>query len=154
MKSLRTRLLILLLVAVGFSSVGQEDTPMMKKLTPVLFVEKIEPCLPFWVERLGFTKTVEVPEGGALGFVMLVRDNVEVMLQSRASVAKDVPALAGEASRSFLFVEVTDIEEMARRVEGAEIVVPRRKTFYGADEIGVRDPAGNVITFAQFAAER
>jgi len=30
----------------------------MKKLTPVLFVEAIEPCLPFWTERLGFTKTV------------------------------------------------------------------------------------------------
>ncbi len=123
----------------------------LKKLTPVLFVEKIEPCLPFWVERLGFQKTAEVPEGEALGFVILVRDGVEVMLQTRASVAKDVPALAAEPSRSFLYVEVADLADVQRRLEGADIVVPERKTFYGATEIGVRDPAGNVITFAQFA---
>jgi hypothetical protein len=27
-------------------------------------------------------------------------------------------------------------------------VFPRRKTFYGMDEIGVREPGGNAITFA------
>jgi uncharacterized glyoxalase superfamily protein PhnB len=123
----------------------------LKKLTPVLFVEKIEPCLPFWVERLGFQKTAEVPEGEALGFVILARDGVEVMLQTRASVAKDVPALAQEPSRSFLYVEVADFADIKRRLAGADIVIPERKTFYGATEIGVRDPAGNVITFAQFA---
>lgn len=124
----------------------------MKKLVPVLFVEKIEPCLPFWVERLGFEKTTEVPEGDALGFVILARGNVEVMLQTRASLKKDVPALAEEGSRSFLYIEVSDLEEFIRRLEGADIVVPVRETFYGAREIGVRDPAGNVVTFAQFKA--
>ena len=123
----------------------------LKKLTPVLFVERIEPCLPFWVERLGFQKTVEVPEGDALGFVILVRDSIEVMLQTRASVAKDIPALAAEPSRSFLYVEVADFADIKQRLKGADIVVPERKTFYGATEIGVRDPAGNVITFAAFA---
>lgn len=123
----------------------------LKKLTPVLFVERIEPCLPFWIERLGFQKTAEVPEGGALSFVLLVRDGVEVMLQTRASVAKDIPALAGEPSRSFLYVEVADFADIKRRLEGADIVIPERKTFYGATEIGVRDPTGNVITFSHFA---
>ena len=43
----------------------------VKKLTPILTVESIEPCLPFWMDALGFTKTVEVPHGDALGFVIL-----------------------------------------------------------------------------------
>ena len=30
-----------------------------------------------------------------------------------------------------------------------EVVVPRRQTFYGADEIGVREPGGNLVMFAQ-----
>ena len=124
----------------------------MKKLTPVLFVEKIEPCLPFWLERLGFQKTVEVPAGDELGFVILVRDQVEVMLQSRPSIAEDVPALAQESSRSFLYVEVTRLDEILQRLEGADVVIPVRQTFYGAREVGVRDPAGNVIAFAQFKA--
>jgi len=37
------------------------------KITPILFVEAIEPALPFWTERAGFAKTVEVPDGGRLG---------------------------------------------------------------------------------------
>ena len=50
----------------------------------------------FWVGRLGFEKVVEIPEGNALGFVILTRGNVEIMYQSLASVAKDMPALAVE----------------------------------------------------------
>jgi hypothetical protein len=34
-----------------------------------------------------------------------------------------------------------------------ELLVPRRKTFYGAEEIFVREPGGNVVGFAQFGAE-
>jgi uncharacterized glyoxalase superfamily protein PhnB len=126
---------------------------MLKKLTPVLFVDRIEPCLEFWVGRLGFQKTVEVPEGPELGFVILVRDGVEVMLQSRASVEKDVPALAGQAARSFLYVEVADLQEIQRRLQGLETVIPFRKTFYGASEIGVPEPGGHVVTFAEFSKD-
>jgi hypothetical protein len=30
------------------------------------------------------------------------------------------------------------------------LVVPERKTFYGSREIGVKDPAGHYIIFAEF----
>ncbi|HEX7029448.1 MAG TPA: VOC family protein [Gammaproteobacteria bacterium] len=123
---------------------------MLKKLTPVLFVERIEDQLPFWVDRLGFEKTVEVPQDNALGFVILVRDGIELMIQSHASVASDVPALAGETARVPMFFEVGDLDDIERRLKDAEPVFPRRKTFYGATEFAVRDPAGNVVTFAQF----
>jgi len=39
----------------------------MKKITPVLIVETIEKNLPFWCERLGFARQVEVPHGDRLG---------------------------------------------------------------------------------------
>ena len=51
----------------------------MKKLTPVLNVETIEPVLPFWVDRLGCEKTAEVPHEDALGFVILKHGDVELM---------------------------------------------------------------------------
>jgi uncharacterized glyoxalase superfamily protein PhnB len=121
--------------------------PTMKKLTPVLIVDEIEPCLGFWT-NLGFEKTAEVPEGDRLGFVILVKDAVEVMYQSRASVRKDVPALADEPSRAALYLEVSDLDTVERAVKGAPVVVPRRKTFYGAEEIGVREPGGSAVTFA------
>ena len=106
-----------------------------RKLSPVLIVDAIEPCLPFWTERLGF--------------VILAKDGVEVMYQSRDSVRSDVPALADAPAGSSLYIEVSDIEAVERAVQGVEIVVPRRQTFYGADEIGVREPGGNVVMFAQ-----
>jgi uncharacterized glyoxalase superfamily protein PhnB len=126
----------------------------MKKITPVLLVERIEPVLPFWVERLGFAQTVAVPEGGRLGFVILSKGDLEVMYQTRESVAADVPPLAGAPlGGSFLFIEVEDLAAVESALAGIDPVVPRRATFYGADELIVRDPAGNAVTFAQFAPE-
>lgn len=122
----------------------------MKKLTPILTVESIEPCLPFWTGALGFTKTVEVPHGDRLGFVILVREGVEVMLQTVASMEADVPAVAPPPAGSVLFVEVEDLGAIERAVAGHELLVPRRRTFYGADEIFVREPGGNVVGFAEF----
>jgi catechol 2,3-dioxygenase-like lactoylglutathione lyase family enzyme len=125
----------------------------MKRLTPVLYVEAIEPALPFWTERLGFTRTAEVPEGDRLGFVILENGPVQIMYQTRESVAGDVPVLADSPMRgSFLFIEVDDLDAIVRALDGIEPLVPRRKTFYGADELIVREPAGNVVTFAQFGS--
>jgi uncharacterized glyoxalase superfamily protein PhnB len=122
----------------------------LNKLTPVLVVDAIEPCIPFWTDRLGFAKTVEVPEGNRLGFVILVKDGIEVMYQSRDSVRNDIPALAdAPAGGTSLYIDVADVAAVERALKGAEIVVPRRKTFYGADEIGVREPGGNAVIFGQ-----
>jgi uncharacterized glyoxalase superfamily protein PhnB len=125
----------------------------MKKLTPVLNVESIEPALPFWVDRLGFENTAEVPREGRLGFVILKHGNVEIMYQTQASVEADL----GGASTiplggTSLFIEVDDLDDVERRLEGIPHVIPRRKTFYGADEIVVREPGGNLVIFAQFGA--
>ena len=122
----------------------------MKKLAPVIMVDAIEPCVPFW-ERLGFAKTAEVPEGDRLGFVILAKDGVEVMYQTHESVEKDAAGLVPRAHGhgAGFFIEVSDIESVEQALKGIEIVVPRRKTFYGMDEIGVREPGGHVVVFAQ-----
>ncbi len=125
----------------------------MKKLTPVLYVEEIEPVITFW-ERLGFEREIEVNEGDRLGFVSFKSGSVEIMYQTRASVIKDAPALADiPMGGSILFIEVDDLDAVAAALGDTEYVVPRRKTFYGADEITVREPGGNVVTFAQFGTE-
>src|SRR5688500_15505450 len=124
----------------------------MKKITPVLVVEMIEPVLPFWVERLGFEKTLELPHGDRLGFVILVRNGLEIMYESIERVRADVHQSAETPpAASYLFIEVDDLEEVVRALEGVTPVVPRRRTFYGSDELIVKDPVGNVITFAKFA---
>lgn len=123
----------------------------MKKLTPVIFVDAIEPCLPFWEERLGFERTIEVPHRDRLGFAALQKSGIEVMYQSRASLAADIPVLAeGPFDRSgALFIEVESLDAIKPALEGLEVVVPERTTFYGAREIFVRAPCGTVVGFAE-----
>lgn len=121
----------------------------MNKLTPVLPVHEIEPSLPFWIDRLGFLLVAQVPHEGRLGFVILTKGPVEVMLQTTDSIAADVPALAGPPSPAHLFIEVEDLDAIERAVAGIELVVPRRQTFYGMDELGVREPGGHLLHFAQ-----
>lgn len=126
----------------------------VKRITPVLYVKEIEPCVTFWVDRLGFQKTAEVPDGQRLGFVILQKDGTEIMYQSFASAEKDAPTAAREINggRTFLYVEVDKLEPIMDAMKGANIVIPLRTTFYGAKEIGVKDPAGHVIVFAEMAA--
>jgi uncharacterized glyoxalase superfamily protein PhnB len=119
------------------------------KITPILIVDEIEPSLNFWVSMLGFEKTVEVPEGDKLGFVILQKEGAEVMFQTRSSVRKDAGAAADAIfAGSNLYIEVDSFPDALERVKGAEVVVPERTTFYGMREIWVREPGQNVLGFA------
>jgi hypothetical protein len=120
----------------------------MQSLTPVLIVDAIEPCLIFW-ERLGFKITVQIPDGNVLGFVILNNGPVEVMYQTRASVAKDLPSLADFPSSSSLYIHVTNIDEVIAAISGSPVLIPKRTTFYGAIEYGVREPGGNAVSFSE-----
>jgi uncharacterized glyoxalase superfamily protein PhnB len=120
----------------------------VQSITANLIVESIEDCLPFWVDRLGFRETARVPHEDRIGFVILVHGDVELMLQSRASLAADVPPAAEGSFRSSLYVRVEDLEPIREALRGWPTVVPERSTFYGAREIIVKDPAGNVVAFA------
>lgn len=143
----------LLLFAGSAAAQGEKTvkTIEVKKVTAVLLVEEIEPCLNFWVDRLGFTKTAEVPVGNKLAFVMLQKGATEVMYQTFASVEKDNAQLAKDMRRgpTFLYVEVDDLDAVIAALKGVPVVMPVRTTFYGAKEIGVKDPAGHFVTFAQ-----
>ena len=122
----------------------------VKKITPVLFVKDIEPVLPFWVEKLGFTKTIEVPHGNKLGFVALQKGSTEVMYQSYASVAEDMPLIAEtRKGPTFLYIEVDDLDAVLRALKDSKIVQPERTAFYGMREVGYQEPGGHYVTFAQ-----
>jgi hypothetical protein len=116
-------------------------------ITANLIVESIEACLPFWVDRLGFEKSVEVPHEGALGFVILKRGSTELMLQTRASLAADIAPLAEGPHHTTLYITVEDLAPIRKALSGYPLVVPERTTFYGAHELIVRDPAGNGVCF-------
>jgi uncharacterized glyoxalase superfamily protein PhnB len=128
----------------------EKNAMNVKRITPVLFVKDIEPVLPFWVDKLGFTKAIEVPHGNKLGFVALQKGGTEIMYQSYASLAEDVPLLAKiERGPTFLYIEVDNLDAVVEALKTAKIVQPERTAFYGMREVGFQEPGGHYVTFAQ-----
>lgn len=127
----------------------------MKRATPLITVDDIEPCLPFW-KKLGFEVTATVPHEDSVGFAMLHGGAVELMYQSRASVEADLGASGAPAglademagATTTLFVEVEALDPVIEALGDSEVLVPRRRTFYGMDEIFVRADCGTVVGFA------
>jgi uncharacterized glyoxalase superfamily protein PhnB len=125
---------------------------MLTQLTPVMVVDRVEPCLAFWVERLGFATVHEVPgPDGKLIFASAQLDGIEVMYQTRASVVADLPATAPElAGHSIvLFLTTDNLDEVEKAMAGAPVVKPRHQTLYGSTEFYVREPGGNMVGFSQ-----
>lgn len=129
-------------------------TAGLKQLTPVLIVEAVEPCLKFWVDRLGFAITNQVPApDGKLIFASVQLGPVEIMYQTRASVVDEQPGSAKDlmGHSVALFITVENLDSVAKSLEGAPVVKPKHKTFYGSTEIYVREPGGNTVGFAEFS---
>ncbi|UXI69563.1 VOC family protein [Tahibacter amnicola] len=128
-------------------------TAALQRITPLLYVDTIEPSLPFWRDALGFSLTIQVPHGDGLGFAALEKDGLEIMLQTIASLRHDAPTLADayRGDKTWLFIEVDDIEAIEAALTGHPVCLARRKTGYGATEIGFDEPGGHHVVFAQFS---
>ena len=80
----------------------------------------------------------------------------QIMLQTRQSLREDSEAFlpAAEATGpSLLFITVDDVEAVAEKLAGHDVVMQMRDTFYGAKEISFLEPGGHVMTFAEFSGE-
>lgn len=126
----------------------------LKQLTPVLIVDAVEPCLKFWIDRLGFAVTNEVPGAdGKLVFASVQLGPIEIMYQTRSSVEDERPGAARDlmGHSVALFITVEDLDKVEKCLEGVTVVKPRHQTFYGSTELYVREPGGNTVGFAQFS---
>ncbi|HEY3667170.1 MAG TPA: hypothetical protein VGL19_14265 [Polyangiaceae bacterium] len=122
----------------------------LTKLSTLLVVDAIEPCLPTW-QALGYAVTVRVPEAGPAVFTILAGPSAEIMLQTRASLAEDLPAVAARNPTHLLYADVASLAEAARALASVTVLVPQRKTFYGANEIWLELPGGMILGLAEHA---
>jgi hypothetical protein len=124
----------------------------IKRAAPVLFVDSVAASRDFFA-RIGFTAAVEIPDGNAVGFAIMERDGVQVMLESRDNANEPAPirAKSKQSCASHVFIEVDDLGAVIEALGRAEVVVERHKTFYNSDELTCLEPGGHLITFAQFA---
>lgn len=127
---------------------------MISTLFANLPVDRIEPSADFFA-KIGFEVTVQVPEGDHMGFAILANGNQQLMFQTRTSILEDTPTMADAAAGgpALIYVRVPDVKAVADALEGYDVILNWRETFYGAKEIGFREPGGHHVTFAQFAEE-
>ena len=94
-------------------------------------------------------------DDGKLVFAILQKDGIELMYQTKASVAADSPGQKGELTGHstalfFTVPSMADLDAIEAALEGAPMVKERHQTFYGSTEFYVREPGGNVVGFAAF----
>ena len=119
-----------------------------KKVTPLFVVDRIEPALPQW-EALGYEVKVRVPDEGPLGFVILGSKAGELMFQTKKSLAADVPQVAEKKPKALLYADVDSIADAKKALSGAEVLVARRRTFYGATEAWLELEGGVIVGLAE-----
>lgn len=121
----------------------------LTKLTTLLVVDRIEACLPDW-EALGFAVSVRVPESGTAGFVILKGPNdSELMLQTRASLAEDLPVVARKKPSFVLYGDVDKLARARKALGKARVLVEERSTFYGATESWLELESGVILGLSE-----
>jgi hypothetical protein len=124
------------------------------RMTSVLLVDRIEPCLDFWVERLGFDVRLQAQGDDHLEFVALCRDDVEILYRTLDSLHDDTPGLVDADVHQpwvVLYLEVDSLDALMPHLDGIEVVVARRETILGTDEIFVREPSGRILAISERA---
>ncbi len=117
-------------------------------LCSVLMVERIEPCLDFWVDRLGFEVRYEVRGDDHLEYVVLGQGDLEVMYRTLDSLHEETPGLVDDDVHqpwSVMYLQVDDLDELLPHLDGVEVVVPVRETIVGTREVFVREPSGRIV---------
>ena len=123
----------------------------VKRAAAVLFVEAVEATRDFFL-RAGFSVAVAVPDGDTVGFAILERDGVQVMVETKgnANEGAAIREITRNARGSVVFLEDDDLDAVITALATEKAIVERHTTFYGGDEISFMEPGGNVVTFARF----
>jgi len=135
---------------------------MFNKITTNLMVVDVNETLDFYEKVLGFRLVMGVPEGSqqivttrdqdtALGFAILKRDEVELMLESQKSLCGELPEFQKRpvGGAITLYIQVASARELYEKIKDrVAILKDLHTTFYGAEEFYIRDGSGYVLTFA------
>ena len=120
----------------------------LEKVTPVLLTDDVEASINFWAD-FGLEAVMTVPGQDRLTFAILAKGDVEIMYQTFESAVADDPLAVEGINRALIYVEVDSLDEILPVAKKYETVKPEHTTAYGAREIYIRDPYGNLVGFAE-----
>ena len=125
---------------------------MFTKLTPNLLVANVERSLAFYVNTLGFTRAMTVPEESPFVFAGVASGTIEIFLNDAATAIKEYPAFGGRpiGATATLFIEVEGVDALHDRLQSdVTIVMPIMTQFYGMREFAILDNNGYCLQFGQ-----
>ena len=126
--------------------------PHFRKLTPNLLVADVSRSLAFYVDMLGFSRGMTVPDAAPFVFGSVTLDAVEIFFNEAGTAVKEYPSLAGRpiGASGTMFIEMDDVDAYHAALRGkVTIVMPLVTQWYGLKEFAIVDPDGYLITFAE-----
>ena len=125
---------------------------MFKTMTTNIMVKNVRETVKFYEERLGFQKTLSVPEDEeVLNFAIVSRDNISIMFQEQQNLLEEYSSLKKDdiIPTFTLFITVEDVGKLYEELQGeVTFACELHKTFYGKDEFAIFDNNGNILTIA------
>ncbi|NNL90509.1 MAG: hypothetical protein HKP25_15725 [Marinicaulis sp.] len=139
------------LLAIPAATHAKEPTMNLKKITPVLLADDVQAIIDFWAE-FGLSAPMTVPDDDGVMFAIVTNGAVELMYQTKKSARADNADAVKGIDRAMIYIEVNSFDDIIDAAKRYEVVKPEHMTDYGAREIYIRDPAGNVVGFAEQGA--
>jgi uncharacterized glyoxalase superfamily protein PhnB len=122
-----------------------QHSSVVHELVPLLFVDDIQSCVVFYIEKLAFTMQAKWEPDGKLTWCKLRRDGSAIMLQKACE--EDGPA--GARGRGIIFYfNCHDVDAMYAELVARDLIVNLPKVaFYGEKQLSLRDPDGYSLCF-------
>src|SRR5258707_12670144 len=101
--------------------------PHFTKLTPNLLVASVERSLAFYIDTLGFTRGMTVPDESPFVFASVTSGPIEIFFNDAAAAEKEYPLFAGRpiGCTGTLFIEVEGVDAFHDRLKPiVKIVMP------------------------------
>src|SRR5215469_4188896 len=123
--------------------------PLLKNITPILFVRDVKAAAIFFQEKLGFA--IDFLHGSPPFYGAVSRDGVCLHLRfvGRPFFAK---AAAEEKGLILASIEVANVQGLFEEFKARGVDCPQKlkKQAWGGTDFQVRDPDGNVISFVTY----
>lgn len=134
-------------------------------LKPNFMVTDVRASVRFYCDVLGFNFVMWVGQEDALAaqddtdstlrFAVVESGGHEIFLQSRESLAQDIPAFNDQTpigASMTLYLECPDLDAMYQKIKNdVTIIKEPSQTWYGMKEFYIRDQDGYILAFGQKA---
>ena len=127
---------------------------MLKKLTPNLIVDDVNATIKWYQDVLTcFEVVVTDPGKGKLDRALMSCEDVDIMFQSRDSIAKSFGEFLDKENNGnvVIYIEMEYLKGLRKMINHkVEVVKDIHTTSYGIQEFAIRDCNGFILVFAEW----